>query len=196
MRQHEAKQERLVRAAQTLFHQQGVHRTTLADVALAAEVPLGNVYYHFRTKDALVSAVIEAHIVELQAGFAQWEHEPDVRQRVVMFLEHEALHAAEFARFGCPYGSLAQELDKGDTPLATAAAQLFQVQLAWLETQFRLLGRAEDAPQQAVALLAAVQGTLLLTNTFRAPDLLTAQMARLAAHIGTLAPLAPPTSHQ
>jgi TetR/AcrR family transcriptional regulator, transcriptional repressor for nem operon len=29
----------------------GVERTTLADVAQAADVPVGNVYYYFKTKD-------------------------------------------------------------------------------------------------------------------------------------------------
>jgi len=44
------KRARLMEAAETLFYQQGVHRTTLADIAQEAEVPLGNIYYHFRTK--------------------------------------------------------------------------------------------------------------------------------------------------
>lgn len=51
--------ERLARAAATLFHQRGVRKTTLADIAQAAAVPLGNVYYHFRTKDALIEAVTD-----------------------------------------------------------------------------------------------------------------------------------------
>ena len=48
----------LIRAAKELYHQQGYHRTTLADVANAANIPLGSVYYHFHTKEALVEAVI------------------------------------------------------------------------------------------------------------------------------------------
>src|SRR5215470_8994278 len=68
------KRDRLVEAAKTLFYQQGVTRTTLAEIAEQAQVPLGNVYYHFRTKDALVEAVIQAHVRELQSRFARWEH--------------------------------------------------------------------------------------------------------------------------
>jgi TetR/AcrR family transcriptional regulator, transcriptional repressor for nem operon len=41
--------ERLVRAARELFHEQGVEKTTIADIAQRAEMLLGNVYY-FRTK--------------------------------------------------------------------------------------------------------------------------------------------------
>ena len=35
--------------------------TTLSQVAAAAEVPVGNIYYYFKTKDELVSAVITAY---------------------------------------------------------------------------------------------------------------------------------------
>ena len=52
------KRERLVASAAALFHHQGVQRTTLAEVATDADVPLGNVYYYFKTKDDLVAAVI------------------------------------------------------------------------------------------------------------------------------------------
>ena len=53
------KRERLVASAGDLLHRQGVAATTLAQVAEAADVPAGNVYYYFKTKDDLVRAVIE-----------------------------------------------------------------------------------------------------------------------------------------
>jgi AcrR family transcriptional regulator len=51
--------DRLIEAAKARFYQQGVARTTLADIAQQAQVPLGMVYYHFRTKEALVEAVVQ-----------------------------------------------------------------------------------------------------------------------------------------
>ena len=80
------KRERLIEAAQTLFYHQGVNRTTLADIAQQAHVPLGNIYYHFCTKEALVEAVIEAHEQELQSMFAQWVSLSDPCQRLLAFL--------------------------------------------------------------------------------------------------------------
>ena len=80
------KRDRLIEAAKTLFYQQGVTGTTLADIAERAEVPLGNVYYHFRTKDALVDAVIQAHVQELQSLLARWEQVSDSRQRLLALL--------------------------------------------------------------------------------------------------------------
>ena len=61
------KRAELVTAAKLLLHEQGLHRTTLADVASRADVPLGNIYYYFKTKDSLAEAVLEAHDAALRA---------------------------------------------------------------------------------------------------------------------------------
>jgi AcrR family transcriptional regulator len=44
-------------AASQLLHQKGVESTTLVDIAAAADVPAGNVYYYFKTKDEIITAV-------------------------------------------------------------------------------------------------------------------------------------------
>ena len=44
------KRERLIEAADKLIYEQTFHTTTLADIAKLADVPLGNVYYYFKTK--------------------------------------------------------------------------------------------------------------------------------------------------
>src|ERR671919_636475 len=60
-RERGGKRERLVASAIGLLHQQGVENTTLAEIAQSADVPPGNVYYYFKTKDELVGAAIDAH---------------------------------------------------------------------------------------------------------------------------------------
>jgi len=62
------KRERLVASAGERLHRKGVVATTLADIAQAADVPVGNVYYYFRTKDDLVRAVIEAQLDQVEAA--------------------------------------------------------------------------------------------------------------------------------
>jgi TetR/AcrR family transcriptional regulator, transcriptional repressor for nem operon len=180
------KKERLLEAAKLLFYHQGIHRTTLADIAQEADIPLGNVYYHFRTKESLIEAVIAAHLQELRANFAIWEQHPDPVHRLRSFLRAGGLIAEQVSLYGCPRGSLCQELGKSDHPLAEQAKALFRSQLEWVERQFRLLGRGEAAPDLAVDLLAALQGASLLTNSFHTADLLNRQLARVEdwlAHI-------------
>ena len=43
------KRERLIAAACRVTYAQGVEKTTLADIAAAAGIPPGNVYYYFKT---------------------------------------------------------------------------------------------------------------------------------------------------
>src|SRR5215469_7368781 len=113
------KRDRLIEAAKSMFYQHGVTGTTLADIAQQAEVPLGNVYYHFRTKEALVEAVIQAHLQEVQSLFAQLDRDPDPRQRLLGRLAAERKGEQVLVRYGCPYGSLSQELNKEDSRPAT-----------------------------------------------------------------------------
>src|SRR5437667_7997452 len=108
------KRDRLIEAAKIMFYQQGVTGTTLADIAQQAQVPLGNIYYHFRTKEALVEAVIQAHLQELQSLFARLDRHPDPRQRLLGLLAAERESEHTLARYSCPYGRLTQELNQDE----------------------------------------------------------------------------------
>ena len=57
----EAEQTRhdLLDAAELLFDQQGVSRTSLADIAKAAGVTRGAVYWHFKNKSEVLAAIVE-----------------------------------------------------------------------------------------------------------------------------------------
>jgi hypothetical protein len=56
----------------------------------------------------------------------------------------------------------------------------------WAEEQFRLLGR-RDARDQAVGLMATIQGAALLASSLRDPDIMSRQARRLARSIDELA---------
>jgi AcrR family transcriptional regulator len=174
------KRERLIEAAKDAFYRQGFAPTTLADIAAQAEVPLGNVYYHFRTKDELLAAVIEAHLREILARFAQWDQDPHPRQRLLAWLESERGGQNELARYGCPYGSLGQEIGKTEAPAIALVAQLLDVHIAWAAEQVRQLGKeSTEAHDLAVSLVASLQGAFLLGCSFRSPALLDRQLDRL-----------------
>jgi TetR/AcrR family transcriptional regulator, transcriptional repressor for nem operon len=181
------KRDRLIEAAKIMFYQQGVTGTTLADIAQQAEVPLGNIYYHFRTKEAMVEAVIQAHHQEVQSLFAQLDRDPDPRQRLLGLIAAERESEHSLARYGCPYGSLSQELNKEDGQPATTAALLLQSYLDWTATQFRLLGKNEvEAKEFAIDLISSMQGAFLLSNSFRSPELLERKLQRLESWLRTL----------
>src|SRR3990170_8170880 len=76
------KRQRLVESAGELLHKQGVERTTLAEIAHAADVPPGNVYYYFKTRDDLGRAVIDTRAERVQALLTSIERRSTPRARL------------------------------------------------------------------------------------------------------------------
>ncbi|MFC4126931.1 TetR/AcrR family transcriptional regulator [Nocardia rhizosphaerae] len=180
------KRERLVEAAARVFYQQGVEKTTIADIAHAADVPVGNVYYYFKTKDQFVHAVLDTHAGVLAGIIAAIEPLPDPAARLKAMVRGWVDEREQAARFGCPTGSLAAELDKRADAFDGAPARVMGLLVDWARTQFAALGRS-DADELAVAFVAAYQGISLLTNTFRDPELMVAEGSRLERWIDELA---------
>jgi AcrR family transcriptional regulator len=179
------KRERLVRSAQALIHEQGVHRATLAEIAERAEVPLGNVYYYFKSKDELVGAVLDSYKEEAARLTQAFERHRSPRGRLKALVQNWSDMREIVARQGCPMGTLCAELDKDEGGRDRDAAAVMAIIIDWAEDQFRELGR-RDARDLAVALFAGIQGAALLANTFRDPTILTRQGHHLERWIDTL----------
>ena len=64
------KRERLITAGRELIDSKGFNRTTLADIAEASGVALGNAYYYFRTKGDLLDAVFSAETDDFRERIA------------------------------------------------------------------------------------------------------------------------------
>jgi TetR/AcrR family transcriptional repressor of nem operon len=183
------KRERLVAAACRVLYEQGVERTTLADIALAADVPVGNVYYYFKTKDQLVEAAINAHGNDLKATLSDLDRRRTPQGRLKGLVRTLTGQRELAARYGCPFGTLACELDKRADGLDRTAAEVIGILVDWAERQFRAMGSGDraDARDLAMALVASYQGISLLTNTFRDPELMVREGRRLERWIDSLA---------
>jgi len=173
------KRECLLEAAKALIHRQGFNQTTLSDIAQESGVPLGNVYYYFKTKDEIAAAVIEQHIEHFRAMVREWEEkESDPRKRLACFIKRVTGVRDDIVSHGCPVGSLCQELNKGRTPLAEKADAIIKTQVKWVTEQFRQLGK-RDASDLGLELIAKMQGISLLANALGDPTVLTRQMQRV-----------------
>jgi TetR/AcrR family transcriptional regulator, transcriptional repressor for nem operon len=180
------KRERLVGAAAQLLHQQGIERTTLADIAKAADVPAGNVYYYFKTKDEVIAAVIESHAQQTKMTLAFIDaHHRSPKNRLKALVREFVARSEIVAQYGCPLGSLCSELDKRTPEPGLAVAELMRIPIEYAEKQLRTLGRS-DARDLALDLIAAYEGSALLANTMRDPNLLTSAARRLDHWIDTL----------
>ena len=182
----QGKRERLVAGARQVIYQQGVETTTIADIAQAADVPVGNVYYYFKTKDELVAAAIDGHAQDVHAVLRSLERHRTPQARLKALVRELMSQREQVADYGCPLGSLCSELDKRADGLDRSCSDLLRLPVDWAEQQFRTMGR-RDARDLAVALIAAYQGIALLTNTFRDPELMTREGRRLERWIDSLA---------
>src|ERR1700730_18455235 len=126
------KRTRLIRTAVKLAYRHGFRETSIADIAEAAKIPVGNVYYYFKTKDEIGEAILEERFLEFQALRDQWDRADSQKERVQACIENTFGNRDMLARGGCPFGTLCSELPKEGGPLAEKSAALLGELLAWI----------------------------------------------------------------
>jgi AcrR family transcriptional regulator len=180
------KRLRLVEAAADLAHRRGFRETSLAEIAAAAEVPLGNVYYYFKTKDALAEALIERRLDGLRADMAAWDGAGGPVERLEACIDTAVEGREATARSGDPIGGLCAELGRTEGPLGAKAKVLFREQLDWIETQLKALGAGAEAPALAIHLLSGLQGAQILAHAQGDPALVVYEAEMLKAWVRRL----------
>ncbi len=179
------KKERLLKAAKHLIYRQGFHQTTLADISQESGISLGNLYYYFKTKEEILSAVIENQTKKFQAFTADLEQEPDSKNRLLGFLDIVITARCNIANYGCPVGSLSQELSKKtETPLDDSL-NLLKNYVDWASEQFRLMGK-QDAIALGRQFIATLQGASLLANALNDPEVFVEQAERVKDWVDSL----------
>jgi AcrR family transcriptional regulator len=177
---------RLLHAAENVTYRYGFDNAALADIAKEARVPLGNVYYYFKTKDDIGDAIIDLRVSRFRKLLEELDKADSPKERLCGFVQIKIKNSEELARNGCPVGTLCSELQKHGGAVAERSAVLFATALAWMEAQFKAIGKGADSRGLAVHLLSATQGVSLLAHTFRDPGLITGEAARLKEWIRSL----------
>jgi len=177
---------RLLRAAEKTTYRRGFGQTALSDIAKEARVPLGNVYYYFKTKAAIGEALVELRIGRFRKLLEELSQAESRAERLCGFVDVKIRNREELARSGCPVGTWCSELHKTGGPVAEKSATLFADALRWMEQQFRAMGRGQEARSLAVHLLSATQGISVLAHTFHEPRLIEMEAARLKEWIWSM----------
>src|SRR5688572_27816338 len=119
------KRDRLIESAATLFHHNGTASTSLADIAKHADIPIGNVYYYFKTKEELALAAINKRKEQFSAAYTLLEDNiADPRQRVIEAIRYFDKVGEEYTRYGCPIGKIIEDADTEKDNVAQTAAQV------------------------------------------------------------------------
>lgn len=176
------KRERVVRAATEVVCARGFHASSLADIARRAGVPVGSVYYFFKTKEQLGEAVIDAYLQHYEQQRREWEELRSPEERLEAFLQMTLNNKLALSQTGCPVATLTGELRKEGGELGEHASTVFATLLTWLAGQFEQRGSA-DPTGDAEHLLAGIEGATLLTHSFADPSYVERESARLTRWI-------------
>jgi AcrR family transcriptional regulator len=170
--------QRLLEAAMTLFHERGMAATTIATIAESANVPLGNVYYHFRSKDEMIAAVVKARREEIQAELELASCEADPLERLRSLIHDSVNNRELLTAHGCPYASLAQGLREIQNQQADDAGGLLRLYLEFAAIQFKALHQSKPRVL-AAEFLARLYGAYTLANAMDDAAFLDAQLVSI-----------------
>ncbi|MBB6250670.1 TetR/AcrR family transcriptional regulator [Nitrospirillum iridis] len=188
--------DQIIQCADRLFYENGFEHTSFTDIAAAVQISRGNFYYHFKTKDEILDAVILHRLATTQAMLERWEAEGGTPVgRIGRFIHILIQNQAKIMKHGCPVGTLCHELAKLNHAAQADATRLFTLFRDWLARQFTLLGRAADADALALHLLARSQGVATLAQALRDEGFVQAEVRRMDDWLAALAP-EPPGSAQ
>src|SRR6202051_51244 len=180
------KRARLIETTMKLAYQHGFRETSLADIAEAAHVPVGNVYYYFKTKDELGEAVVERRLAEFRAFREELDRLSSPKDRLFAFVESIHGNREQLARGGCPLGGLCSEWHREGGALAKKSAALFTEPMRWLEEQFRAVGHEKDSRELAVHFFSAFQGMAAVALGTNDREVVVMEAKRLKDWIGIL----------
>ena len=164
------KRDRLIRSADQLILRHGYRQTTLADIAHDSGVPLGNVYYYFKTKEDIARTIIDTRIATMETLLTRCSRAADPRERLLEFLHYPLELRKEISDHGCPMGTLSYEISRStEGALSEGSRALIQVVLDWCTVQFEAMGKT-DAGALALQLVTRLQGMSLVANALNDPE--------------------------
>lgn len=161
------------------FHHDGVAASSIANIANDAGVPPGNVFYYFRSKEALTDAVIERWCARVRQALEEGEGGADPLDRLRNFVLSAKHRRQAYTDFGCPLAALNNDLRNAPPAMASNGGRPLAMIRAWLNEQFLLVLDAEQSQDHADFCLAGLQGSFALAHANGDPHI----VSRTADHL-------------
>jgi TetR/AcrR family transcriptional repressor of nem operon len=169
----ERTRRRIVETARALFHARGYTNTSMDDIVKKSRVTKGNLYYYFRSKEALGRAVVDETVVaRFEVGPLTADGDP-VQQIVGMFRRSERALTDGRCKGGCLLGNLALEVSDVHDGLRRKLDEVFSLWEVRLETLLEtgvrdgVLTADLDPKATARFLVATLEGGILLAKVKR-----------------------------
>ena len=177
--------ERLIESAINLVLTSGYHAIGVKEICQHAHVQKGSFYHFFPSKRDLVSEALDrqwARHTQLLLDPVFNETIPPLDRIVKMFevfSAHQVHLQKSYGRvFGCPFGSLAQELSTLDEPLRDKLTFIFQSWAGYIEGALAEAVALDYLPittpisENAQSVLSYLEGLMLMAKTLNDPYLI------------------------
>lgn len=166
-----ATRERIIEAAGTLFHGDGIQRSSMDAIAARAGVTKRTLYYHFRSKDDLVAECLSRLDGPVRDRYADWLGPADVpiERRLQRLFGALARQAGDTRWTGCGFARAASELATmpGHPGIKVVRAHRSGVE-DWLATML-LAERVGQAAKLARRLVLLLDGAVVQALLHRDP---------------------------
>jgi len=180
--------QQIVDAADELFYGRGYAQTSFADIASAVKISRGNFYYHFKTKDEILDAVIDKRLADREALLGRWDETAENPvDRIACFIRIVVTNQTRIMAYGCPVGTLTAELGKLDHPSREKANRIMALFRDWLVRQFKALGCGDAASRHALHVLGWSQGVATLAQAFRDEAYVQREVSEILAWLDDIA---------
>ena len=177
--------DRILTATNELFRRHGFNGTSIKQITLAAQVPMGSLYHFFpEGKDQVAREAIETSGPAYEQLFEIIADEAaDVSEAITNFFEGaaEVLEATGFIDI-CPIGTVAREVASTNDSLRIATANVFARWIAAVAARLEAAGVPRpEANGLATTVVASLEGGFMLARAARttAPLLATGTAIRL-----------------
>ncbi len=162
---HEEKRAEILEAAERCFAREGFHGATIAQICAEAKMSPGHLYHYFASKEAIVSAIVDAGVQDAASRFAQITEGSNAITALVSEIERlRALHRKTGA--GVLLDGLAEA---GRTPAIAVALQRGSRAMRELLAEFLRKGQRRgqidpdlDTDMAAAVLISVIDGTKTL----------------------------------
>lgn len=159
--------EKLLSAAYALFYKNGYQGTGIDEILKSASLHKGSLYHLFKSKKALLLAVIEEVIARnLQRKYAQLE-QCDAPLETLFKVLHD-VSAFDF-RHGCALNNLVQEMSPLDEEIAKALSAVYTDLEGYYVMALRETA-LENKAALAKMMVATVEGAIMAAKSAQSPE--------------------------
>lgn len=177
------KRERLLDAAAEAFWADGYAATSLADIAERSQVPVGNIYYYFKTKAAIAEGVADIFLESSLQSLSNIEssfNTPAEKLRAFISLLKES--AEPRAERGCPIANAIRDFSPNVPKAADKTNEVFDTLIGWIS---QILNKSGDRKsiRHARTAITRWQGAIVLAQGAGDPKILLEALNELEADL-------------